>query len=89
MVDAKYRYKKEKQYENAMYNLYRQANYYMYFSSKLYMFDKCLVKACKMLIRMKTPDSEYRFVQYLRLSELYKRAKFMKKKVICIFCYQV
>ena len=80
MVDAKYRYKKEKQYENAMYNLYRQANYYMYFSSKLYMFDKCLVKACKMLIRMKTPDSEYRFVQYLRLSELYKRAKFMKKK---------
>ena len=79
MEDAKKRYKKDKKYESAMYNLYRQSNYYMYFPSKIYMYDKCLVKACKMLLRMRIADAEYRFVQYLRLSELYKRAKIMKK----------
>ena len=80
MEDARKRYKKEKKYENAMYNLYRQANYYMLFNpSKINMFDKCLVKAYKMLYKLKPTDVEYKFVQYLRLSELYKRVNIMKK----------
>ena len=80
MEDARKRYKKEKKYENAMYNLYRQSNYYMKFiPEKIIMFDKCLVKAFKMLVKLRPTDVEYKFVQYLRLSELYKRANIMKK----------
>ena len=80
MEDARKRYKKEKKYENAMYNLYRQSNYYMLFTpDKIKEFDTCLVKAYKMLFKMKTTDVEYKFVQYLRLSELYKRVNIMKK----------
>ena len=77
---ARKRYEKEKKYENAMYNLYRQSNYYMKFiPEKINIFDECLVKACKMLIELKPTDIEYKFVQYLRLSELYKRVNIMKK----------
>ena len=80
MEDARKRYKKEKKFENAMYNLYRQSNYYMIFTpSKIKKFDECLVKAFKMLVQLKTTDVEYKFVQFLRLSELYKRVKIMKK----------
>ena len=83
MESARKRYKKEKKYENAMYNLYRQSNYYFKFMpEKIQMFDKCLVKAYKMLFRLipSIPkDVEYKFVQYLRLSELYKRVNIMKK----------
>ena len=78
--DARKRYKKEKKYENALYNLYRQSNYYMFFiPSKIDMFDLCLVKAYKMLACLKPMDVEYKFVQFLRFSELYKRANIMKK----------
>ena len=80
MEDARKRYKKEKKYENAMYNLYRQSNYYMLFTpSKITKFDECLVKAFKMLVNLKVTDVEYKFLQYLRFSELYKRANIMKK----------
>ena len=80
MEDARKRYKKAKQFENVMYNLYRQSNYYfLFFPYKIYNFDKCLVKAYKTLTKFRIPNVEYRFVQYLRLSELYKRAKIMKK----------
>ena len=80
MEDARKRYKKEKKYENAMYNLYRQSNYYLMFHpSKIDKFDKCLVKVYKMLFKLKPANVEYKFVQYLRLSELYKRVKIMKK----------
>ena len=80
MEDARKRYKKEKKYENAMYNLYRQSNYYMWFIPyTINKFDKCLVKAYKMLVIMQPTDPEYKFVQYLRLSELYKRVNIMKK----------
>ena len=69
--DARKRYKKEKKYENALYNLYRQSNYYMFFiPSKIDMFDLCLVKAYKMLAFLKPMDVEYKFVQFLRFSEL-------------------
>ena len=80
MEDARKRYKKEKKYENAMYNLYRQSNYYMLFCpSQINKFDECLVKAYKMLVKLQPYDVEYKFVQYLRLSELYKRVNIMKK----------
>ena len=80
MQDSRKRYKKEKKFENAMYNLYRQSNYYMYFIPyTIHNFDKCLVKAYKMLTKLQPTDVEYKFVQYLRLSELYKRVNIMKK----------
>ena len=80
MEDARKRYKKEKKYENAMYNLYRQSNYYMKFlPEKIQMYDKCLVKVYKMLLKLQPTNVEYKFVQLLRLSELYKRVNLMKK----------
>ena len=80
MEDARKRYKKEKKYENAMYNLFRQSNYYLMFHpSRIDKFDKCLVKAYKMLFKLRPTNVEYKFVQYLRFSELYKRVKIMKK----------
>ena len=80
MEDARTRYKKEDKFENALYNLFRQANYYMYFfPEKIQMFDQCLVEAYRMLINLKPSDVEYKFVQYLRFSELYKRANIKRK----------
>ena len=80
MEDARKRYKKEKKYENAIYNLYRQSNYYMKFlPEKIQMYDKCLVKAYKMLLKLQPTNVEYKFVQHLRISELYKRVNLMKK----------
>ena len=78
--DARVRYKKAKLYENCIYNLYRQSNYYLeYFPEKIKNFDECLIKAYIMLNELNVKDVEYKFVQYLRLSELYKRAKIYKK----------
>ena len=80
LEDARYRYKKAKLYENCIYNLYRQSNYFFqYFPEKIKNFDVCLINACVMLNELNTQDVEYKFVQYLRLSELYKCAKIYKK----------
>ena len=74
------RYKNDKTLENTLYNLFRQCNYYSYFlPDKIKEFDKCLVKAGKIILMLNPDDEEYNFVQYLRISEFYKRANFMKK----------
>ena len=78
--DARQRYRKAKLYENCLYNLYRQANYYLqYTPEKIKNFDDCLVKAYIALNELNPQDTEYKFVQFLRLSDLYKRAKIYKK----------
>ena len=83
LEDARQRYKKAKLNENCLYNLYRQANYYLQFSpDKIKNFDSCLIKAYICLndyLANAPQDVEFKFVQYLRLSELYKRAKIYKK----------
>ena len=83
LEDARQRYKKAKLLENCLYNLYRQSNYYLrYMPDKIKNFDMCLVKANISLKELVNKDVEYKFVQYLRLSELYKRAKIYKKSNI-------
>ena len=80
MDDARVRYKKVCKYEYALYNLYRQCNYYMlFFPQKIQMFDQCLINAFSMLAILRPTDVEYKFVQFLRFSELYKRANIKKK----------
>ena len=81
LEDARNRYRKAKLYENCLYNLYRQSNYFLQFCpEKIKNFDSCLVRAYMSLSDIiNTKDVEYKFVQYLRLSELYKRAKIYKK----------
>ena len=80
LEDARGRYRKAKLFENCVYNLYRQSNYYLQFlPEKTKNFDDCLIKAYIMLNELNIKDVEYKFVQYLRLSELYKRAKIYKK----------
>ena len=78
--DARVRYRKAKLYENCIYNLYRQANYYLqYLPEKTKNFDDCLIKAYIMLNELNIKDTEYKFVQFLRISELYRKAKIYKK----------
>ena len=80
LEDARIRYKKAKLYENCIYNLFRQSNYFLQYSpEKIKNLDTCLIKAYIMLNELNVQDVEYKFLQYLRLSELYKRAKIYKK----------
>ena len=80
LEDARQRYRKAKLYENCLYNLFRQTNYYLEYSSeKIKNLDTCLIKAYEMLNELNLQDVEYKFVQFLRISELYKRAKIIRK----------
>ena len=80
LEDARQRYRKAKLFENCIYNLYRQANYFLiYCPDKIKNFDSCLITAYIMLKELNPKDVEYKFVHYLRLSELYKRAKIHRK----------
>jgi len=80
LEDARQRYRKAKLFENCIYNLYRQANYFLiYCPEKIKNFDSCLIRAYIMLKELNPKDVEYKFVHYLRLSELYKRAKIHRK----------